>query len=75
METKGKRWKPKENQKDDTQHKESHKFTHGTHAGRTVESVKNSLISGELRTTDPEMVLDVVRYHGKYWTLNNRAHL
>merc|ERR1711879_580216 len=47
-------------------------FIHGVHAGWLVEDVAQDLINGRLKTTAPEMTLDVVWYHGRYWSLNNR---
>lgn len=47
-------------------------FCHGAHRGRSVSSVIQDLCSGRLRTTSDEMILDVVYFHGKYWSLNNR---
>lgn len=55
-----------------TQRKASHFFKHGVHQDRTVESVKEDLLAGRIRIDADEMTLDAVRWHGAYYSLNNR---
>mmetsp|Transcript_124772 Transcript_124772/g.388409 ORF Transcript_124772/g.388409 Transcript_124772/m.388409 type:complete len:156 (-) Transcript_124772:73-540(-) len=55
-----------------TQRSASDTFAHGPHAGRLVKDLVEDLVSGRVRTTEDSMVLDVVLWHGDYWSANNR---
>ena len=55
-----------------TQSQASDSFRSGLHAGQRVEDVAQDIIAGRLRPTDESMTLDVIHYHGSYWSLNNR---
>merc|ERR1712125_109285 len=47
-------------------------FSHGDDAGKSVAEVVEELVKGDRETTDARQVLDVVRYHGSLFSLNNR---
>ena len=47
-------------------------FIHGAHAGLKIDEVVDELIAGRVKPTDNSMMLDVVFWHGRYWSLNHR---
>eukprot|EP00930_Biecheleria_cincta_P069398 TRINITY_DN5713_c0_g1_i1.p1 TRINITY_DN5713_c0_g1~~TRINITY_DN5713_c0_g1_i1.p1 ORF type:complete len:831 (-),score=81.24 TRINITY_DN5713_c0_g1_i1:204-2696(-) len=47
-------------------------FSHGDDAGKHVNEVVEELVKGDRKTTDVRQILDVVRYHGVFYSLNNR---
>ena len=55
-----------------TQTCHSKRFIHGPHAGQRIDWLVSQLESGQVLTSDPSMVLNVVFYHGNYRSLNNR---
>ena len=50
----------------------SSKFRNGAHAECRIEDLKERLLKGTLSKDEDSMVLDVVRFHGAYFSLNNR---
>lgn len=55
-----------------TQTCHSKRFIHGPHAGQRIDWLVSQLQTGQVLTSDPSMVLNVVFYHGNYRSLNNR---
>lgn len=55
-----------------TQTCHSKRFIHGPHAGQRIDWLVSQLETGQVLTSDPSMVLNVVFYHGNYRSLNNR---
>ena len=47
-------------------------FRHGVHAHQRVDDIAEQLVNGQTKPTDENMILDVVYWHGDYWSLNNR---
>jgi hypothetical protein len=50
----------------------SEKFSNGAHVGQTIDWLVDELLAGKTKLDNASMALNVVRYHGKYWSLNNR---
>ena len=48
------------------------RFRHGAHRGWDMDAITRQLNNNDLAPTDPSMVLDVVRHHGCYWSLNRK---
>jgi len=55
-----------------TQNCASSAFRHGAHRGLSVSGLAEDLLAGRVSTTDSDMTLDVIEYHGRCWSLNNR---
>eukprot|EP00930_Biecheleria_cincta_P084640 TRINITY_DN74090_c0_g1_i1.p1 TRINITY_DN74090_c0_g1~~TRINITY_DN74090_c0_g1_i1.p1 ORF type:complete len:732 (-),score=129.13 TRINITY_DN74090_c0_g1_i1:289-2439(-) len=55
-----------------TQDLHSKAFNHGKHSGQTIDWLVGRLQEGKVHPEDPEMILNVVHFHGEYRTLNNR---
>jgi len=56
-----------------TQSRSQDTFRHGKHRGQSICEVAELLYQGNLRADQHvEMILDVVRFHGDFWSLNNR---
>lgn len=55
-----------------TQDHASGSFAHGPHSGRSVVDLAEDLACGRVQTTEDSMVLDVIFWHGEYWSCNNR---
>ncbi len=55
-----------------TQAEASDKFRNGPHKGKTVIWLADKLVRGDIMATHLSMTLDVVKWDGELWSLNNR---
>ncbi|CAK0903039.1 unnamed protein product [Prorocentrum cordatum] len=55
-----------------THNKCSTSFRHGTHSGRSIDWLVDSMVQGKIQPTDETMTLRGVRFHGEIYSLNNR---